>query len=323
MTDPRDPLAHLLERVHARHLGLRDGSLAAYIPELATVDPEPFGLALATTDGRVVTAGDADREFTIQSVSKPLVHAMALEDRGRDVVLRHVGVEPSGDAFNAIVMDPVSGLPYNPLVNAGAIATAGLIEGPDPARRFLARLSGAAGRPLTVDTAVYASEQKTGHRNRAIAHLLRGAGVIGEDVDAVLDLYFLQCSIRVTARDLAMIGATLANLGTNPVTGADVFRPDDVRDVLAVMLTCGMYDYSGAWVLRVGIPAKSGVGGGVLGVVNRQLGIGTYSPRVDARGNSVRGIAAFVDIADELGLHLFDPLNAGSSFLRAVVPTEV
>ncbi len=319
MTAPQDELAHLLGRVHARHAGTRDGELAAYIPELATVDPDPFGLALVTTEGRVVTAGDADRPFTIQSISKPLVHAIALEDRGREAVLRHVGVEPSGDAFNAIVMDPATGLPYNPMVNAGAIAMAGLVAGPDPAGRVLARISAAAGRQLDVDEAVLRSERRTGHRNRAIAHLLRNAGVLGEEVDAILDLYFLQCSIRVTARDLATIGATLANLGTNPCTGEDVFRPGDVRDVLAVMLTCGMYDYSGAWVLRVGIPAKSGVGGGVLGVVNRQLGIGTFSPRVDRRGNSVRGIAACVEIADELGLHLFDPLNAGSSFLRALV----
>ena len=184
---------------------------------------------------------------------------------------------------------------------------------------LLARLGAAAGRQLTVDEAVYQSEHRTGHRNRAIAHLLLNFGVVHDEAEAALDLYFRQCAILVTCRDLAMMGATLANMGRHPLTGESVFDIGCVKDMLSIMFTCGMYDYSGHWAYRVGVPAKSGVSGGVLAVVNRQLGIATYSPPLDARGNSRRGIEVCAELAARLGLHAFDCLNAGSSFLKVVL----
>ncbi len=174
-----------------------------------------------------------------------------------------------------------------------------------------------AGRSTSINPCS-SSERETGHRNRAIGHLLRAAGVFDIPVDDALDVYFRQCSINVTAIDLATMGATLANLGTNPLTGIDVFGMDVVRDALSVMFTCGMYDNSGDWATRVGLPAKSGVGGGICGVVNRQLGIGVYSPRLDQAGNSIRGKLCCIGLAEEIGLHAFDPTNHGSNFLRGL-----
>jgi glutaminase len=170
-----------------------------------------------------------------------------------------------------------------------------------------------------VDKAVYRSESETGHRNRAIGHLLRAAGALQSPVDEAVELYFRQCAILVTAVDLARMGATLAHIGENPVTGRQVFDMMAVRATLAVMFTCGMYDYSGNWAYDVGVPAKSGVGGGIVGVVNRQLGIGTFSPRLDPKGNSIRGLASFKDIADELGAHVFDASNVGSAAIRSFI----
>lgn len=313
-------LGDVAEATRERVLPDSSGALAAYIPELARVDPERFGIALATTDGQIVTAGDADIPFTIQSISKAFAYCLALDLLGRDKVLAHVGVEPSGDAFNAIVFEPASNRPYNPMVNAGAITVAGLIVeamGDDAFDFLQQRFSAAAGRTLTLDEAVYRSEAATGHRNVGIAHLLRAAGAITVDVEAALDVYFRQCSLLVTTADLARMGATLANIGENPATGQAVFPVEAVRATLSVMFTCGMYDYAGNWAFDVGVPAKSGVGGGIMGVVNRQMGIATFSPRLDPKGNSVRGIAAFRDLAEELGLHVFDPTNRGSAFLGA------
>jgi glutaminase len=309
----------VISAAHARHLGASDGTLADYIPELAAVNPDRFGIAVATEGGRLYEVGDTDQPFTIQSVSKAFVYCLALELVGRDAVLERVGVEPSGDAFNAIFFDPRTNRPFNPMVNAGAITVAGIVRDVAGAAGFdliLDRLSEAAGRRLSMDESVYRSEAETGHRNRAIGHLLRNVGALQGTVDDVVDLYFRQCSILVTAADLARMGATLAHLGENPTTGRQVFDLKAVRNTMAVMFTCGMYDYSGNWAYDVGVPAKSGVGGGIVGVVNRQLGIGTFSPRLDAKGNSVRGVGAFQEIADELGLHVFDCSNYGSSFIR-------
>lgn len=317
-----DGLAQILASVHARHLPNQNGELADYIPELARVEPESFGVAIATVDGGLHMVGDAELPFTIQSVSKAFVYCLALELAGQDRVARHVGVEPSGDAFNSIVLDPATSRPFNPMVNAGAITITGLVRdiaGADAFGLILERLSEAAGRELTVDEAVYRSEAETGHRNRAIGHLLRNAGVLEGPVDEVLDIYFRQCSILVTTADLARMASTLAHIGENPLTGRHVFDLTAVRSTLSVMFTCGMYDYSGNWALDVGVPAKSGVGGGIVGIVNRQLGVATYSPRLDARGNSVRGLAAFRELADELGLHAFECSNIGSAYVRAFI----
>ena len=315
-------IGHGLDAIYEACRPLTEGDVATYIPELAVVDPEQFGIAVASTGGGLWTLGDAAAEFTIQSVSKAFTFCLALELLGRDEVFRHVGVEPSGDAFNAIVFDPQTQRPFNPMVNAGAITVAGLIHrvlGERALDFVLERFSLAAGRTLSVADAVYRSEADTGHRNRAIAHLLVNVGAARVPVEPALDLYFKQCSILVTATDLARMGATLANIGTNPQTRAMVFDMGAVRDTLSVMFTCGMYDYSGHWALDVGIPAKSGVGGGIVGVVNRQLGVGTFSPRLDAKGNSVRGLAVFGKLAEELGLHAFECTNYGSNFMRGMM----
>jgi len=311
-----------LEAVYRRALDIRTGQVADYIPELARVEPEGFGIAVATTEGRLWTFGDAEAAFTVQSVSKCVSFCLALELLGRDRVFEAVGVEPSGDAFNAIVFDPHTQRPFNPMVNAGAITIAGLLRealGESAEATLLDRFSRAAGRPLGISDPVYVSERDTGHRNRAIAHLLLNVGALKAPVEPALDLYFRQCSILVNAIDLARIGATLANIGRNPLSGDYVFDLAAVRDTLAVMFTCGMYDYSGHWALDVGIPAKSGVGGGILGVVNRQLGIGTYSPRLDPKGNSIRGLEVFRRLADDFGLHAFECTNYGSSFMKGMM----
>jgi glutaminase len=309
----------ILDDVYRRCIDNRDGALADYIPDLTKVSPDGFGLAIATAQGQVFTAGDAAIPFTIQSVSKAFTYCLAIELIGREAVLERVGVEPSGDAFNAIEFDPYTRRPHNPMVNAGAITVAGIIHDVKGAAAFdfvLERFSRAAGRPLDLDEPVYRSEAATGHRNRAIAHLLLSAGALSEPVEPIVDLYFRQCSINVTAVDLAWMGATLANLGTQPKTQEQVFELRPVRDTQTVMFTCGMYNYAGNWASDVGIPAKSGVGGGVIGIVNRQLGIGSYSPRLDRKGNSVRGLAAFAALSEELGLHAFDCTNRGSSLVE-------
>jgi glutaminase len=319
--NPHD-LQRLIDQLHEEYTPLSDGEVATYIPELGKADPEHFGIALATADGRVFETGDCDQPFTIQSISKPFTFGMAVEELGSDRVSGYVDVEPSGDAFNSIELQNGTNRPPNPMVNSGAITVAALLYeqfGPAAFEKILDRFSAAAGRQLSIDQAVFESERRTGHRNRAIAHLLLNFGMIPENAEAALDVYFKQCSILVTCRDLALMSATLANMGRNPLTDEGVFDIRCVKDMLSIMFTCGMYDYSGQWAYRVGIPAKSGVGGGVIAVVNRQLGIATFSPRLDAHGNSRRGIEVCVELASRLGLHVFDCLNVGSSFLRGVL----
>jgi glutaminase len=297
----------------------RSGAVADYIPELAKVDPERFGIAVATVDGHVYATGDCDDLFTIQSISKPFVYGMALDDRGSQDVMRHVGVEPSGDAFNSIVMDEVNNRPLNPMVNAGAIACASLVEGATLGarrRRVLSTFGRYAGRELTIDEAVCESERRTGNRNRAIAYLQLNSGMITEPVEEHLAVYFAQCSVRVTARDLAVMAATLANGGHNPVTGEVVLGSANVSRVLTVMATCGMYDWSGEWLYRVGLPAKSGVGGGIIAVLPGQLGIGVFSPRLDPHGNSVRGVRVCEELGQRFSLHLLATTSTAVPIVR-------
>jgi len=319
---PDHELQQALDRAWALHKDNRDGAVADYIPELKKARPEDFGIAIATANGQLYAAGDAEVPFTIQSVSKAFAFCLALEIAGPQRVMGRVGVEPSGDPFNAILFDPETNRPFNPMVNAGAIAISGLLceyLDKDAFDFLLNRFSIAAGRKLSVDEAVYHSEHKTGHRNRAIAHLLLANGALNVAPDKALDLYFRQCSISVTATDLARMGATFANMGKSPLEKSFAFELTSVRRTLSVMFTCGMYDYAGHWAYDVGIPAKSGVGGGIVGVINRQIGIGSYSPRLDKKGNSVRGIAAFEMLAEEFGLHAFDCTNVGSSFISSLI----
>ncbi len=311
-----------IEEIHIKYQALTDGQVATYIPELSKADPERFAVCLATANGQIYEIGDCDHPFTIQSISKPFTFGLALETFGPKVVACRVGVEPSGDSFNAINLQAGTNRPYNPMINSGAITITALLHsrfGDDTFDLLLDRLSVAAGHQLFVDEAVYDSERRTGHRNRAIAHLLLNFGMVHDEAERALDVYFRQCAILVSCRDLAVMGATLANMGRNPMTGHSAFEIESVKRMLAIMFTCGMYDYSGEWAYRVGVPAKSGVSGGVVAVVNRQLGVATYSPRLDARGNSARGIEACQELAARFGLHAFDCLNAGSSYLDAVL----
>ena len=298
-----------LQELHSKYQSLNEGTVADYIPELALADPNLFGICVVTKDGQVFEVGDCDRLFTIQSISKAFIYGLALEDCGREYVTCKVGVEPTGEAFNSIVLDETTNRPYNPMVNAGAIATADLIKGTNRTerlKRVLAMFKSYTGREHHLDVPVFLSEKSTGFRNRAMAYLMRNFGMISSNIDETLDLYFQQCSILVNARDLAMLSATLANGGVNPVTKERALDEHYVRDVVSVMLTCGMYNASGEWTYKVGIPAKSGVGGGITAVVPNKLGIGTFSPKLDTKGNSVRGVRVCQDISQDFGLHIFD-----------------
>ena len=320
---PFDPIGDALTRLRAEFLDDDRGSVAEYIPQLGSADPEAFGLALVGVAGSVYEAGEADCAFTIQSISKPFVYALALTDAGADAVLERVGVEPSGEAFNAISLEPGTGRPSNPMINAGAILTTSLVRAAGPAERFERirdLLSRCAGRPLGVDDAVFRSEHATGDRNRALAYLMRHAGSLTADVESAVDTYFRQCSVLVTAVDLATMAATLANGGVNPRTGEEVLAPSVTERVLTVMATCGMYDFSGEWLFRVGLPAKSGVSGGVVAVSPSQFGIGLYSPRLDERGNSVRGMAASEAISDRFTLHLMHQVGRSAPTFERVAP---
>ena len=313
------PIEDYLRELHARYASLHEGEVATYIPELAKAAPDWFGICLVTTSGHVYEVGDSRQNFTIQSISKPFVYGLALEDNTRAEVLKKISVEPTGDAFNAISLEPGTGRPRNPMINAGAIAAAGLIAGKQPhvrQQRMLDMFSLYAGEQLAVDQPVYRSESETGHRNRAIGHMLRNFNILTEPPDPVVDLYFKQCSVSVNCRNLAVMAATLANRGTNPLTGKQAIRGEYVESVLSVMGSCGMYDYAGEWLYRVGMPAKSGVAGGVIAVLPGQLGIGVFSPRLDGHGNSVRGLRVCDDLSSFFDLHLFNTPHASKSVIR-------
>ncbi len=313
------PVTDQLEQLHQTFRTLHDGAVATYIPELSRANPDWFGIALVTASGHVYEVGDSRQEFTIQSISKPFVYGMALEDSTRTDVMARVGVEPTGDVFNAISLEPGTGRPRNPMINAGAIATTGLVGGKHHATRFnriLNSFSAYAGRPLAIDDAVYRSESETGHRNRAIGHMLRNFDILTETPEPVVDLYFKQCSISVNCRDLAMMAATLAHRGVNPVTGKQAVRGEYVESILGVMGSCGMYDYAGEWMYRVGMPAKSGVSGGIIAVLPGHLGIGVFSPRLDEHGNSVRGIRVCEELSRLMNLHLLTASHGQAPVIR-------
>jgi glutaminase len=312
-------IQELLAELHASFAGVRDGRVADYIPELAKACPDDFGIVIATSGGRIYEIGDTRKEFTIQSISKPFIYALALKMLSFDVMASKIDVEPSGEAFNAISLDPDSGKPRNPMINAGAIAASAQICDAHPGGAvdlLLEYFAELAGRPLTINEAVYRSEKETGHRNRAIGHLLRNFNIIESDPEPALDLYFRQCAISVTCRDLAVMAATLACQGRNPFTGGQPLSPDITVRVLALMGTCGMYDFAGQWLHDVGIPAKSGVAGGVLAVIPGWLGIATYSPPLDGFGNSVRGVAVCRQLSERVGLSLFNQYHQVDATIR-------
>ncbi len=316
-----------LRRIVSDCASNRSGEVADYIPELARVDADGYALALCVHDGHVYAHGDTELLFTIQSISKPLTYALILSRHGAASVDAKIGVEPSGEAFNEISVDDRR-RPKNPMINAGAIAAASMVLpqtrelAPDAVDVAFAEVvefySACAGRKLVIDEQVYRSEAATGSRNRAIAYMLDSFGVLDTDPDAAIDLYYRQCSLQVTAADLAVIGATIANGGVNPRTGRRVIDQLVAQRVLSVMTTCGMYDGAGDWVTAVGLPAKSGVGGGILAVLPGQLGIGVYSPRLDGHGNSVRGVETCRHLSADLGLHMFNVARESRVTIRAV-----
>ncbi len=314
-------ISRIVGEVHNELSTVADGVVADYIPELAKVDPDVFGIALTTPDGHSHLVGDVDVPFSIQSVSKAFVYALVLDAVGTEATEARVDLEPSGEAFNEISLDPETSKPMNAMINAGAIAVTGLTPGKKPKKRFewiRAGLSAFANRELGFDEAIYDSELSTGHRNRAIAYLLRNGGVLGDHVDEDLDLYFRQCSLLVTVADLAVMGATLANGGINPLSGERVVRDRSAERVLSVMSSSGMYNASGTWIARVGLPAKSGVGGGVVAVLPGEIGLAVHSPRLDEWGNSVRGIQACQQLSQRFNLHLFNSPTLAEHFVRRI-----
>jgi glutaminase len=314
-----------LEQLYETLKSVSTGQVATYIPELAKADPNWFGISVATVGGQTFEVGDVHQKFTIQSISKVFAYGMVLEDYGRENLIKKVGVEPTGDPFNSLIrLDEDSKRPDNPMVNAGAIATTSLITGQDPAdklNRLLAMFQRYVGHEVFVDVSTFMSERSTGHRNRAMAHLMLNFGMIDQPIDAALDLYFQQCAVLVTCHDLAVMAATLANSGINPMSGEQAVNPNHVRDILSVMYTCGMYNFAGEWAFRVGIPAKSGVSGGILAVVPNQAGIAVFSPPLDGHGNSVRGLKVFEALSEEFGFHMFDLSLGHCRFAQAIQPS--
>lgn len=317
----QSPIQLYLESLHSQLANNHEGAVASYIPELSKANPDWFGICIVTMDGVVYSVGDTQEPFTVQSIAKAFIYATALTDRGKDVVGQKVGVEPSGDAFNSISLDPVTNAPFNPMINAGAIATTSLVEGADAGEqwaRIVQSLQTFVGHDLAVHEAVFRSESETGHRNRAIAWMLKNFDIIDGDPMAALDNYFRQCSLLVTCQDIAFMAATLANGGVHPLTKERALPVEQMERVLSVMATCGMYDYAGSWLSEVGMPAKSGVGGGILAVLPGRFGIGVFSPRLDAKGNSVRGIEVCKRLSKDFGLNIFSPGNDPSMALGRV-----
>jgi len=294
-----------LDAAQARYKGLKEGKNADYIPALAKVDPAIFGIALVTPDGKVYTSGDVKSEVSIQSISKVFTMAKVIEEQGPEAILERIGVDATGMRFNSIVsiefaQKELGGPEINPLVNPGAITATSMVQGgtrDEVWKKILGFHSDFAGRPLSVNKEVFDSEAATNQRNQAIGALMYAYGFIKANPAQATDIYTEQCSISVNAKDLAVMAATLANAGKNPVTGKQVMKAQNVPRVLAVMATAGLYDDSGKWLYATGLPAKSGVGGGIIAVAPGKFGIAVVSPPLDEAGNSVRAQKAITDIA--------------------------
>lgn len=284
------------------------GETASYIPELGTVDKNHLGICILTKNGEVYEAGDTDIRFTIQSISKVISLAAALEQCGFERVFEKIKMEPSGDAFNSLLkLDMSSNYPYNPMINSGAITVVSYLMPVVSFEEMLAYARKLCMDPdITLDEKVYQSEMTHSARNRAIAYLLQSKGIVESDVEQSLELYVKMCSLSVTARSLAGLGLVLANGGVHPQTGERLLDRKVVQVVKTIMLTCGMYDGSGEFAVHVGIPSKSGVGGGILSVVDKGMGIGIYGPALDEKGNSIAGRYMLRYLSEKLHLHLFD-----------------
>ncbi|MCK8787382.1 glutaminase A [Roseomonas sp. NAR14] len=307
---PADPdVDALVLEAWERYRGVGDGKVADYIPALARVSPDLFGICLVGVNGVVHAAGEVDHPFSIQSISKPFVFALVCQALGGGRARESIGVNATGLPFNSVMAIELNAeRTMNPMVNAGAIATTSLAPGANAEERwrFIREgLSRFAGRELAMDTAVYESEAATNQRNRGMARLLQAYGRMYSDPDEATDVYTRQCALNVTARDLAVMGATLADGGVNPVTHERVVDPDRCRRVLAVMATAGLYEQSGDWLYETGLPGKSGVSGGLVTISPGKGGVGTFSAPLDAAGNSVRGQLVTRFLSERLGLNLF------------------
>jgi glutaminase len=303
--DVQEALAEAYD--HCR--GIDDGEVADYIPALAAADPSSFGIAVVGSRGGLWAIGEAEVEFSIQSISKPFVFALVCDAIGHDLAREKLGVNGTGLPFNSVMAVELNEQrTMNPMVNAGAIAATSLVPGSSPDEQWDAIVDGLsrfAGRRLELDEEVYASEAETNLRNRGIAHLLEGYGFLYGDPDEATDVYTRQCSLRVSAVDLAVMGATLADGGVNPRTGEHVIDATTCKRVLAVLATAGLYERSGDWLFDIGLPGKSGVSGGMVTVSPGKGGLGVWSPPLDEAGNSVRGQLATRYLSDALGLNLF------------------
>jgi len=298
-----------LQAAYAKYKDLKEGKNADYIPALAKVDPNIYGIALVTTDGKVYTAGDIKSEVSIQSISKVFTMAKVIEEQGPAAIENRIGVDPTGMRFNSIVavewaQKLLGGPEINPLVNPGAITSTSMLAGANRDaiwKGLLGYYSDFAGRPLSVNQDVFKSESDTNQRNQAIGYLMYAYGFIKSEPMRATDIYTEQCSVNVNAKDLATMAATLANGGKNPVSGKQLMKVENVPGVLAVMAIAGLYDDSGKWLYHTGLPAKSGVGGGLIAVSPGKFGIAVVSPPLDDAGNSVRAQRAITDISNALG----------------------
>lgn len=304
-----EKIQELLDEAHRLFATHREGKNSQVYPALARVSPDLFGLCITGVSGKIYTAGDADFEFSIMSVSKPFVFALVCEAIGTEEARAKIGVNATGFPFNSLAaIERSPNGRTNPMVNSGAIATTSLVPGSSHADRW-ARIhegmSRFAGRTLPMNEEVYRSATETNFRNRSIARMLQSCSALYLDPDETVDLYTRQCSLNVTARDLAVMAATLADGGMNPVTGEQVVSPDVCHYVLAVMATAGLYETSGDWLYDIGLPGKSGIGGGILAVSPGKGGLGTFSPPLDAAGNSVRSQLAAKFLSQQLGMDLF------------------
>ena len=306
----------LLAETHAGYSEISAGELPDYIPALKEADPERFAIAVVLTNGRTLSVGDAEIPFAIMSAAKPFTAALVMKQRGREAIREMIGVEPTGAPFNSVAaIESHPERSVNPLVNAGAMAAVSLIEGDRPETQWTSLLDWyrrLAHAELQLNDAVYASVRDTGERNRAIAALLRSYDRLYGDPESVRDVYNRQSSVNVTTKQLAMMGATLANGGIHPATGERLLEPELVSGVLALMTMAGMYDGSGEWAWQVGLPAKSGVGGGIVAIAPGKLSIAAFSPRLDEQGNSVRAQLAIRHLANRLNLGLFGPVVSGA-----------
>jgi glutaminase len=300
-----------LDATYAKYQTLKEGKNADYIPALAKVDSNIYGIALVTPDGKVYTAGDVKSEVSIQSISKVFTMALVMEESGVEAIPANMGVDATGQVFNSIVaVEQYKGAEMNAMVNPGAITTTSMVKGAsrdEVWKKILATYSDFAGRPLSVNQEVFKSEADTNQRNQAIAMLMYAYGHIKDNPLQATDVYTEQCAVSVNAKDLATMAATLANGGKNPVTGKQVVKGDNVPEILAVMATAGLYDDSGKWLFRTGLPAKSGVGGGIIAVSPGKFGIAVISPPLDAAGNSVKAQKAIADISNALGGNPYAP----------------